>query len=71
MLAEDNRGQRSQRLLAAQNAGVQCYAGTDNLLIDSLADSSNALSEEWDREHGRHALRRLQELVEPEFTPTS
>lgn len=43
-------------------------AAADELLIESLADPNNALSEEWDREHGRHILHRLQELVEPEFS---
>jgi RNA polymerase sigma factor (sigma-70 family) len=46
-------------------------AGTDNLIIESLADPKNSLSEEWDREHERHVLRRIQELIEPEFTRTT
>jgi RNA polymerase sigma-70 factor, ECF subfamily len=46
-------------------------AGTTNLIIESLMDPTNPLSEEWDREHGQHILRRLQELVEPEFSPTT
>jgi RNA polymerase sigma-70 factor, ECF subfamily len=45
--------------------------GTNNLLIESLMDPTNSLSEEWDREHGRHILRRLQELIEPEFSPAT
>jgi RNA polymerase sigma-70 factor (ECF subfamily) len=44
-------------------------APANDLMIESLSDPTNALSELWDREHGRHILRRLQELVEPEFTP--
>jgi RNA polymerase sigma-70 factor (ECF subfamily) len=43
----------------------------DALHIELLADHSNCLSEEWDREHGRHVLRRLQELVESEFAPAT
>jgi RNA polymerase sigma-70 factor (ECF subfamily) len=43
----------------------------DALRIESLADPSNGLSKEWDREHGRHVLRRLQELVKSEFAPTT
>jgi RNA polymerase sigma-70 factor, ECF subfamily len=50
-----------------RRAGV----GTDNLMIESLADPQNSLSEEWDREHGRHVLRRIQELIEPEFSRTT
>ncbi len=46
-------------------------AGVDNLMVDALADPADSLSEEWDREHGRHVLRRLQELVEREFAPTT
>ncbi len=44
-------------------------APANDLMIESLADPTNVLSEQWDREHGGHILRRLQELVEPEFTP--
>jgi RNA polymerase sigma factor (sigma-70 family) len=44
-------------------------AGAQELTIESLADPANPLSELWDREHGGHVLRRLQELVEPEFEP--
>lgn len=46
-------------------------AGTDNLITESLTDPRNSLSDEWDREHGRHVLRRIQELIEPEFTRTT
>jgi RNA polymerase sigma-70 factor (ECF subfamily) len=46
-------------------------APADDLLIESLADPNNALSEEWDREHGRHILSKLQELVAPEFSPVT
>jgi RNA polymerase sigma-70 factor (ECF subfamily) len=46
-------------------------AGTERLAIDALADPANPLSDAWDREHCRHVLRKLQELIEPEFTPTT
>ena len=45
--------------------------GTESLLVESIADPANALSEQWEREHESHVLRRLQELIEPEFTPTT
>jgi RNA polymerase sigma-70 factor, ECF subfamily len=39
--------------------------------LESLADPTDSLSQEWDREHGLHVLGRLQKLVEPEFSPTT
>ena len=40
-------------------------------LLDRLEDPASDLSRQWDEEHDRHVLRRLQELVEPEFEPTT
>jgi RNA polymerase sigma-70 factor (ECF subfamily) len=39
--------------------------------IDQLEDPASHLSQLWDQEHDRHVLRRLLELVEPEFTPAT
>jgi RNA polymerase sigma-70 factor (ECF subfamily) len=38
--------------------------------LEQLADSDSGLSRVWDEEHDRHVLRRLLELIEPEFAPT-
>jgi RNA polymerase sigma-70 factor (ECF subfamily) len=39
--------------------------------LAQLADSSSDLSRLWDEEHDRHVVRRLLELIEPEFEPTT
>lgn len=41
------------------------------LLFDALADPANELSQLWDAEYRGAVVRRLQDLVEPEFSPTS
>lgn len=44
--------------------------GTDaQLQFAELADPASGLSHQWDAEHDRHVLRRLLELIEPEFSP--
>jgi RNA polymerase sigma-70 factor (ECF subfamily) len=40
-------------------------------VLDQLADPSSGLSAAWDRDHDRHVLRRLLELLEPEFEPAT
>ena len=39
--------------------------------LDELADPQSGPSRLWDREHDRHVLRRLLELLEPEFEPAT
>jgi RNA polymerase sigma factor (sigma-70 family) len=39
--------------------------------LEQLADSDADLSRLWDQEHDRHVLRRLMELIEPEFAPAT
>jgi RNA polymerase sigma-70 factor (ECF subfamily) len=39
--------------------------------LASLADPQSAVWERWDREHDRFILRRLMELIEPEFSPST
>jgi RNA polymerase sigma factor (sigma-70 family) len=41
------------------------------LALDELEDPSSDLSRRWDEEHDRHVVRRLLELIEPEFDPTT
>ena len=39
--------------------------------LDQLADPESPLSREWDREHDLHIARRLLEMIEPQFEPTT
>lgn len=41
------------------------------LTLDALHDPNNELSQLWDREHRKHLLARLQELIEPDFSPAT
>jgi RNA polymerase sigma-70 factor (ECF subfamily) len=48
--------------------------GGDRLIDEQLAqleDSDSGLSRLWDQEHDQFVLRRLRELIEPEFNPKS
>lgn len=40
-------------------------------LADQLADPNSSLSQQWDDEHKHHIIRRLLELIEDEFAPTT
>jgi RNA polymerase sigma factor (sigma-70 family) len=40
-------------------------------VLDRLEDPDSDLSRLWDEEHDRHVVRRLLELLEPEFEPTT
>lgn len=39
--------------------------------LSQLEDPASALSLQWDREHDQHVMRRLLELIEPDFAPTT
>jgi RNA polymerase sigma-70 factor (ECF subfamily) len=39
--------------------------------LEQLEDPEGGLSRLWDEEHDRHVLRRLLELVEPDFAPAT
>jgi RNA polymerase sigma-70 factor (ECF subfamily) len=39
--------------------------------LDELEDPSSELSRRWDEEHDWHVVRRLLELIEPEFEPAT
>jgi RNA polymerase sigma-70 factor (ECF subfamily) len=47
--------------------------GDSNFLkvLDELEDPNSGLSRLWDHEHDQHVARRLLELVEPQFEPTT
>jgi RNA polymerase sigma-70 factor (ECF subfamily) len=55
------------RQLHAQAGGD---SEVDGRLLE-LADPDSSLSRLWDREHDQYVLRRLLELVEPEFSPAT
>jgi RNA polymerase sigma-70 factor (ECF subfamily) len=40
-------------------------------MLDQLQDPSTDLSRLWDQQHDEHVARRLMELVEPHFEPTT
>ena len=40
-------------------------------LLAQLEDPASDLNRRWDEEHDRHVARRLLELLEPEFEPTT
>ena len=39
--------------------------------LQELEDSHSALAQAWDAEHDRHVVRRLLELIEPQFEPAT
>jgi RNA polymerase sigma-70 factor (ECF subfamily) len=41
----------------------------DDSVLSQLEDPASALSRQWDQEHDQHVVRRLLDLLEPEFTP--
>jgi RNA polymerase sigma-70 factor (ECF subfamily) len=46
--------------------------GTDfGLVLSQLEDPESGMSRDWDLEHDRHVARRLLEVIEPEFEPTT
>ena len=47
------------------------YGDGGSLLLSGLQDPRNELSQLWDREHGGHVLRSLQEQIEPDFAPVT
>jgi RNA polymerase sigma-70 factor, ECF subfamily len=57
---------RSRRV-RAQAAGSPDIATA----LDQLEDPASDLSRRWDREHDRHVLDRLLELIEPEYEATT
>jgi RNA polymerase sigma factor (sigma-70 family) len=63
------------RLLAFRRAQKSRPVTSGDSVIDGqlaqLEDPESDLSRLWDQEHDRHVLRRLRELIEPEFNPTT
>jgi RNA polymerase sigma-70 factor (ECF subfamily) len=40
-------------------------------ILSQLEDPHSALSRQWDEEHDRYIIRRLMELIEPQFEPVT
>jgi RNA polymerase sigma-70 factor (ECF subfamily) len=56
----------------ARQAHPAATGGSDLApVLEQLEDPHSALSRLWDEEHDRHVLRRLQALIEPEFSATA
>jgi RNA polymerase sigma-70 factor (ECF subfamily) len=45
--------------------------GAFEAVLAQLEDPESELSRLWDEEHDRHVVRRLVQLIEPEFEPTT
>jgi RNA polymerase sigma-70 factor (ECF subfamily) len=45
--------------------------GEQSRWLAELEDSSSNLSREWDRQHDQHIVRRLLDVLKPDFTPTT
>lgn len=50
---------------------AQRRADGGEALLDQLADPASDLSRQWDRDHDRHVLGRLCDLVAADFHPTT
>jgi RNA polymerase sigma factor (sigma-70 family) len=50
---------------------TQAPAGSAESVAAQLEDPASELSRAWDREHNEHVVRRLLELLEPEFEPST
>jgi RNA polymerase sigma-70 factor (ECF subfamily) len=56
---------------ARKNRPRALGAAPEECPLAQLADPNRELSRRWDEEHDRHVLRRLMELVEPMFEPST
>jgi RNA polymerase sigma-70 factor (ECF subfamily) len=68
------RGIVLNRLRAFRRVRQPIPAGTEPSLeqtLDRLEEPDSDLSRRWDQEHDQHVVRRLLELIEPEFEPAT
>jgi RNA polymerase sigma-70 factor (ECF subfamily) len=66
------RGVAAHRLAACwRGRAGKAVAGGLTAALDQLADPASDLSRRWEREHDEHVLRRLEQLVQPEFQPAT
>jgi RNA polymerase sigma-70 factor (ECF subfamily) len=61
------------RALWRSRQGRPVASGDSDFLkmLDQLEDAESDLSRLWDRQHDEHVARRLMQLVEPQFEPTT
>lgn len=50
---------------------AQLGDGSAESPLSQLEDPSSALSRQWDREHDQHVMRRLLEMIGPDFEPAT
>jgi RNA polymerase sigma-70 factor (ECF subfamily) len=68
------RGIVLNRLRAFRRVRQAIPAGSDPALeqtLDRLEEPDSDLARRWDQEHDQHVVRRLLELIEPEFEPAT
>jgi len=56
---------------ARQGLAASAGQGALGEMLDELADPHSGLSRVWDQEHDQFVLKRLMELIEPEFKPAT
>jgi RNA polymerase sigma-70 factor (ECF subfamily) len=54
-----------------QNRPQALGASPEESPLAQLADANSELSRQWDEEHDRYVLRRLMDLIEPLFEPST
>jgi RNA polymerase sigma-70 factor, ECF subfamily len=61
------------RVLWRTQHGRAAASGDSDIarMLDQLADPSSSLSQLWDQQHDQHVARRLMELIQPHFEPTT
>jgi RNA polymerase sigma-70 factor (ECF subfamily) len=63
---------RLRALWRSRQRGTPATGGSDFLkMLDELEDPQSNLSRLWDQQHDQHVARRLMDLVEPQFEPTT
>jgi RNA polymerase sigma-70 factor (ECF subfamily) len=63
---------RLRALWRSRQRGTTATGGSDFLkMLDELEDPESNLSRLWDQQHDQQVARRLMELVEPQFEPTT
>jgi RNA polymerase sigma-70 factor (ECF subfamily) len=63
---------RLRTMWRSRQRGTPATGGSDFLkMLDELEDPQSNLSQLWDQQHDQHVARRLMELVEPQFEPTT
>jgi RNA polymerase sigma-70 factor (ECF subfamily) len=58
-----------RRFWRAQRYQPAAHGGDFEEYLSQLEDPASGLSAEWDREHDHRLLRRLMDLIEPDFQP--